>query len=128
MDQVNRIINTGVDKQHIVALGDKFNDGFTGVVAFSQINAGGTRFRELHKIINSNARMIGLPNEVTNEDYADTIRNKIMTKITDGEIADFRNNNKALEGKDKELIKSLMVAGKVYSYLSYEESAQCFNL
>lgn len=128
MEQFNAIVSEGLTKEKVHQFGDTFKDGFTGVVAFSQINKGGTRFAELHKIINSNARMIGNPNEVTDTDFANKIREKIKAKITPAEIGNFMKDNPEIVGKDQEFIRSLMVAGKVSSYLSYEESAQCFNL
>lgn len=62
-------------------------------MAFSQINKGGARFAELHKIINNNARMIGNPNEVTDTDFANKIREKIKAKITHAEIENFKKGN-----------------------------------
>ncbi|NRH20998.1 hypothetical protein HOO68_03060 [Candidatus Gracilibacteria bacterium] len=120
-------IKPTLDKAHIATLGNYFKEGFTGLVAFNQKNAG-KDFVTVDKIDHANARFVGNPSEVTDTKMADKIRGQVKTKISDKEAQEFQTNNPALKDLKIDDIKTKMVAGKVSAYLSFEESAQCFNL
>ena len=59
---------------------------------------------------------------------SDKIRAQVKAKISDKEAQEFQINNPTLTDLKLDEVKTKMVAGKVSAYLSFEESAQCFNL
>lgn len=120
-------IKPTIDKAHIATLGAQFKEGFTGLVAFNQKNAG-KDFVTVDKIDHANARFVGTPSEVTDPKMANKIREQVKAKISDAEAKEFQTNNPALKDLKLDELKSNMVSGKVSAYLSFEESSQCFNL
>lgn len=138
--QVEKMIST----KNITTLRDSISSGasFTALVAFNQSNRG---FKKLDNISNGNAVAFGTPLEVTGPN-AETIRAKLKASITQeqrdqvrqqlavqyGDVdANGKIDTAKIAGNPKysdEAINSLITAGPIKSYLSFEENAECFNL
>lgn len=93
------------------------------MVAYSQRSG----FRQLDKIRNSDAQIIGVPQEIMGN-QANAIRNKFMENINARDLENIKQNNPALKDMNDQDIKKLMTQGAVKAYFSFEPDAECFNL
>lgn len=123
VEAIIRIMSPSVSKSSVSKLGDHVQGGFLWLVAYSQRSG----LRQLDKIRNSDAQIIGVPQEIMGN-QANAIRNKFMENINARDLENIKQNNPALKDMNDQDIKKLMTQGAVKAYFSFEPDAECFNL
>ena len=140
-------MKSSLGAQNIRTLGASFKDGFTGIVSYSQIDGKGkTTLKRADKIDNARAQMVGTPVEVTDTTLLNGVKNQLNARMTKADIEAYRAKMPQGIGNvsdaeiralviDGEIPQSLKAQGytlktppKVYSYLSFESNAECFNM
>lgn len=120
-------------------LGVQTERGFRAMVAYSQLNAGRRGFKGIEDVKHSDAQIFGTPTKLEWAS-ADAMRQQIAAQLSPDDIKVYADRLKTAYGnvpgeranwtdqKWQEEAKRLMVGGNVYSYLSFAEHAECFNL
>lgn len=95
---------------------------FNWLVAYSQKWPGGLKGLDFFK---QNAQIAGMPIDVSNANFADSIRKQMQDKIPQATIKQLQQS---LPGVSESDIRKAFAGGKVKAALSYEKDAECFNL
>ncbi len=91
-------------------IGKYAKNGFTGLVAYNQLNAAAGGFKTIDVVDNKNTQIIGTPTEVTDTTDADKIRAIAKSKISTKSLEAYKITNKdATANKDNDQIVDLMV-------------------